>query len=84
MELQHTHTFRATMSRSHRKDSTYIHTSIKTPNAFDANAAINSDINSERDACMQLKKQTPLNTYSSGSTCADTRSPADTLLQHNN
>ncbi|XP_074523315.1 substance-K receptor [Halichoeres trimaculatus] len=54
MELQYTHTFRVTMTRSHRNDNTYTHASIKTNNPFDTNA----EYNAERDVCIQLKKQT--------------------------
>lgn len=49
MELQHTHTFRVTMTRSHRNESTYTHTSIK----------VSTEMNTEKEAGVQLKKQTP-------------------------
>ncbi|KAM7423951.1 hypothetical protein PAMA_000351 [Pampus argenteus] len=53
MELQHTHTFRVTMTRSHRNNSTYAHTSIKTNSTFDTNMAVSAQLNTERDACIQ-------------------------------
>lgn len=43
MELQHTHTFRVTMTRSHRSDTPGIHTSIKTKNTFDTNVAVKKE-----------------------------------------
>ncbi|XP_049421549.1 substance-K receptor isoform X1 [Epinephelus fuscoguttatus] len=85
MELQHTHTFRVTMTRSHRNDST--HTSIKTNNTFDINMAASAELNTERDACMQPKKQTPPKAHSTNNTRVvmrpdDIKSPAARLLQH--
>ena len=77
MELQHTHAFRVTMTRSHRNESTYTHTSIK----------VNTELNAEREACVQLKKQTPSKKVS---ICAVkrpdvTKSTAEAkLLQHTN
>ncbi|XP_054869152.1 substance-K receptor isoform X1 [Amphiprion ocellaris] len=49
MELQHTHTFRVTMTRSHRNDTS----SIKANNAYASNTA--NDLNTERDTCASLK-----------------------------
>ncbi|XP_051236474.1 substance-K receptor isoform X2 [Dicentrarchus labrax] len=87
MELQHTHTFRVTMTRSHRNDSTYAHTSIKTNNAFDTNVAVSTELNTERDVCMQLRKQTSSKTYSThnthvGKRLDDAKSSAAKLMQH--
>ncbi|XP_027869538.1 substance-K receptor [Xiphophorus couchianus] len=45
MELQYTHTFRVTVTRSRRSDTSHTHASIKASNA-----------NSEKDACLQRKK----------------------------
>ncbi|XP_043992441.1 substance-K receptor isoform X2 [Gambusia affinis] len=45
MELQYTHTFRVTVTRSRRSDTSSMHASIKASNA-----------NSEKDACLQRKK----------------------------
>lgn len=45
MELQHTHTFRVTMTRSHRGDSAHAQNAIRT-SACDASA----ELNQERDA----------------------------------
>ncbi|XP_037650498.1 substance-K receptor isoform X1 [Sebastes umbrosus] len=82
MELQHTHTFRVTMTRSHRKDSSIAHTSIKTNNTFGTNVAISGELNTEREACMQLKKQASLKTYSTHNKRPDdTKSPAAKLMQ---
>lgn len=50
MELQHTHTFRVTMTRSHHGDSTYAHTSAKTNNIFDTKVAVGTELNTEKDA----------------------------------
>lgn len=49
MELQHTHTFRVTMTRSHRGDSARTQNAIKT-SACDAKAAASAELNQERDA----------------------------------
>lgn len=82
MELQHTHTFRVTMTRSHRKGSGYAHTSIsiKTNNTFDTNIAVSAELNTERDASMQLRKQTSFNTSNNRSD--DIKCPAAKLMQH--
>ncbi|TMS13440.1 Neuromedin-K receptor [Larimichthys crocea] len=82
MELQHTHTFRVTMTRSHRKGSGYAHTSIsiKTNNTFDTNIAVSAELNTERDASMQLRKQTLFNTSNNRSD--DIKCPAAKLMQH--
>lgn len=50
MELQHTHTFRVTMTRSHRGDSAHAQNSSKA-NSGDVKAAIGSALKRERDAC---------------------------------
>lgn len=88
MELQHTNTFRVTMTRSHRKDSTNTHTSIRTNNTFDANVAVNTEVHAEREACVQLKKQIPTKAYGVDDTRAERRpnnttSPAAKLVEHN-
>ncbi|KAK2854164.1 hypothetical protein Q5P01_006825 [Channa striata] len=67
MELQHTHTFRVTMTRSHGRNSSHTRTSIKT-NSFDANLAVANELNAKRDACTKLKSQSPSKTYSPHST----------------
>uniref|UniRef100_A0A3Q1JKT7 G-protein coupled receptors family 1 profile domain-containing protein n=1 Tax=Anabas testudineus TaxID=64144 RepID=A0A3Q1JKT7_ANATE len=55
MELQHTHTFRVTMTRSHRSHSSHAHASIKSnTNIFDANLAVTSELNTKRDASAKL------------------------------
>ncbi|KAG7236006.1 hypothetical protein INR49_001404 [Caranx melampygus] len=43
MELQHTHTFRVTMTRSHRNDASYTRTSIKTNNTYDSSLAVKNE-----------------------------------------
>lgn len=58
MELQHTHTFRVTMTRSHRRDSAYARTSTKTNNAFDTNLAVSTELNTERDASKTYSART--------------------------
>lgn len=59
MELQHTHTFRVTMTRSHRSDSAYAHTSAKTTNSiFDTNVAVSTELNTEKDARTPRRSQT--------------------------
>lgn len=50
MELQHTHTFRVTMTRSHRGDSAYTPNSSKA-NSSDAKLAGSSALKRERDTC---------------------------------
>ena len=80
MELQHTHTFRVTMTRSHRKDSSYAHTSIKTNHTtIDANVAESMELSTKR-------KGTP-KTHGGHNTHAvnrpdDTKSSAAKLMQH--
>lgn len=64
MELQHAHTFRVTMTRSNRTNSTHAHASIKTSSTFDTNMAVSTQLYTERDACIQLKKYTSTNTFS--------------------
>nr|XP_020445473.1 substance-K receptor [Monopterus albus] len=58
MELQHTHAFRVTMTRSHRNSSSYALTSVKTNNTFDTNLAATSELNTKREAHVKLKKHT--------------------------
>ncbi len=87
MELQHTHTFRVTMTRSHRKDSAFAHASIKTNNTFDTSMAVSTDMNTERDACIQVKKTTSSQTYRTQNTYAerrldDRKSSATKLMQN--
>lgn len=80
MELQYTHTFRVTMTRSHRNDNTHTHASIKTNNQFDMNA----EYNAERDVCIQLKKQTSNNTNNTSAVRRpnQTRSPLNKLMDY--
>lgn len=56
MELQHTHTFRVTMTRSHRGDSAHAHNSSKANSSGDAKAAVGSALRRERDACCVTKR----------------------------
>eukprot|EP00064_Thunnus_orientalis_P004859 superscaffoldBa00000459_g4872 len=87
MELQHVHTFRVTMTRSQRNSSTNAHTSIKTNSTFDPNMAVSALLNTERDACMQLKKHTSSKTFGTHNTHVvdrqdDTRSAAAKLMEN--
>ncbi|CAJ1048866.1 substance-K receptor [Xyrichtys novacula] len=84
MELQHTHTFRVTMTRSHRNDNTYLHASIKTNSTFDGNI----EHNTERGVCIQLMKQTSSRTNNTNNTHAvrrldHGRATPNKLLEHN-
>lgn len=89
MELQHTHTFRVTMTRSHRKNSSHTRASIKSnTNPFDTNLAVPSELNTKRDACLKLKKHTLSKTYSTNDTRVvkrldDTKSTAAKLMGNN-
>lgn len=89
MELQHTHTFRVTMTRSHRSHSSHAHASIKSnTNIFDANLAVTSELNTKRDACSRIKKHTSAKTYSTPDTHVlnrldDTKSAAAKLMDNN-
>lgn len=56
MELQHTHTFRVTMTRSHRGDSAHAHNSSKANSSKanssgDGKAAVGSALRRERPDC---------------------------------
>lgn len=73
MELQHTHTFRVTMTRSHRNAASYTRTSIKTNNTHDS-------LKSEQNTCIQLKGCTPSKTHNTCKTYV-TRRPDDTKSQ---
>lgn len=76
MELQHTHTFRVTMTRSHRNDMS----SIRTNTTYVSNTLASSDLVTERDARRHLKKNTrnlhPVKKLD------DTKSPAVALMEH--
>lgn len=76
MELQHTHTFRVTMTRSHRNDMS----SIRTNTTYVSNTLATSDLVTERDARRQLKKNMcnshPVKKLD------DTKSPAVALMEH--
>ncbi|MED6260325.1 Neuromedin-K receptor [Ataeniobius toweri] len=73
MELQYTHTFRVTVTRSRRSDTSYTHASSKKNNA-----------NPEKDTCLQQKKPTCSTQNSHGVRKQDdTRPPASKLMEHN-
>ncbi|XP_030270259.1 substance-K receptor [Sparus aurata] len=80
MELQHTHTFRVTMTRSHRNDSSYAHTSIKTNHTtIDAKMAESMELST--------KKKGTSKTHGRQNTHAvnrpdDAKSSAAKLMQH--
>ncbi|XP_068614150.1 substance-K receptor-like [Brachionichthys hirsutus] len=73
MELQHTHIFRVTMTRSHRKESAYANASIKT-NAFDPKTE------SEKNIC--IPKYETSKTYSPQKTKMPGDKAASKLMQH--
>ncbi|XP_053721297.1 substance-K receptor isoform X1 [Synchiropus splendidus] len=52
MELQHTHTFRVTMSRSHRHDSSFAHASVKAHKA-----SISAEHSAEREQAKQVRAE---------------------------
>ncbi|XP_071753206.1 substance-K receptor isoform X2 [Centroberyx gerrardi] len=86
MELQHTHTFRVTMTRSYRTDSTLTHTSIKANTAFNANAPLNAQLNTQRNTNLQLKTHTLLKSHNAHNTHTverqeDTKSPTAKLIE---
>ncbi|MEQ2268010.1 Neuromedin-K receptor [Xenotaenia resolanae] len=73
MELQYTHTFRVTVTRSRRSDTSYTHASSKKNNA-----------NPDKDTCLQQKKPTCSTQNSQGVRKQDdTRPPASKLMEHN-
>ncbi|XP_071401227.1 substance-K receptor isoform X1 [Centroberyx affinis] len=85
MELQHTHTFRVTMTRSYRTDSTHTHTSIKANTAFNANAPLNAQLNTQRNTSLQLNTHTLLKSHNAHNTHTlerqeDTKSPTAKLI----
>ncbi|XP_030576063.1 substance-K receptor [Archocentrus centrarchus] len=80
MELQHTHTFRVTMTRIHHNDTS----SIRINNTYTSNTLATSDLVTERDARRQLKK----NTYNTHNThlvkkLDVIKSPTAVLMEHN-
>lgn len=76
MELQHTHTFRVTMTRSHRNDTS----SMRTNTTYVSNTLASSDLVTERDARRHLKKNTR-NSHTVKK-LDDTKSPAVALMEH--
>lgn len=89
MELQHTHTFRVTMTRSHRNNSSRAHASTKSnANNFDANLAVTGEPNARRDACLKIKKYTSSKAFSTHDAHVvkrldDSNSRADKLIENN-
>ncbi|KAG7483448.1 substance-K receptor [Solea senegalensis] len=67
MELQHTHTFRVTMTRSNRNNASYTRASVKTNSTSEPNAAVKAEANNKNNR---------------GTPHHETNSPAAKLMEH--